>query len=63
VPLADRVTTFGFSRTAVPPPLTWIFGASAAVFRSGAVSAAAVRATLLRLPSVHSAMCAKKASV
>ncbi len=64
VPAAERVTTFGLSRTAVLPPLPRTCTAGAAAPASLApVSAAAVRATLLRLPKVHSAMCAKKASV
>lgn len=61
-PAAERVTTWGRSRTAVPP-----FSAACA-FTAGPVaesllSAAAVRPTLLRLPNTHSAMCAKKARV
>lgn len=63
-PAAARVTTFGRSRTAVPPfLLTVTAGAAAASFSSAVpVSAAAVRPTLLRLPKIHSAMFAKNAS-
>lgn len=68
-PDAERVVTLGWSRTAVAPPLprTCTAGADAAAPAAAAslapVSAAAVRPTLLRLPKVHSAMCAKKASM
>jgi hypothetical protein len=61
-----RTTTFGRSSTEVPPAdFTVTAGASAflpAPFAS-AVSAAAVRPTLLRLPKSHSVMYAKKAKV
>ncbi len=57
------MTTFGRSRTAVPPcVLTRISGAAASAVPFP-VSAAAVRPTLLRLPKSHSAMYAKKARV
>ena len=64
VPAADRVTTSGRSSTAVPPcraPFTRTTGPAVAAV--SCFSAAAVRPTLLRLPKIHSAMCAKKARV
>lgn len=64
VPMAERVTTLGRSRTAVPPSFWRTVTAGAAAFSPcPPLSAAAVRPTLLRPPSTHSAMWAKKARV
>jgi hypothetical protein len=54
--VADRTTTFGRSRTAVPPPFCTVTAGAAFLAAAWAVSAAAVRPTLLRPPKVHSAM-------
>ena len=68
-PDAERTTTSGRSSTVVPPPSLRTVTAGAPFFAAAdrcgadAVSAAAVRPTLLRLPSSHSAMYAKNASV
>lgn len=57
-PAAARTTTSGRSRTAVPPAVLTVTAGACARFAPApsAVSALAVRATLLRLPNSHSAM-------
>ncbi|GAA4944442.1 hypothetical protein GCM10023238_08160 [Streptomyces heliomycini] len=60
--MAARTTTFGRSSTAVPPACFTVTAGAFLVSAFG-VRAAAVRATLLRLPKIHSAMYAKKARV
>ncbi|CAM5605186.1 hypothetical protein SGLAM104S_06913 [Streptomyces glaucescens] len=55
--------TCGRSSTAVPPAFCTVTAGPAWAPALPGVSAAAVRATLLRLPKSHSAMYAKKARV
>lgn len=47
----------------MPPPCLTVTAGAVPAAEAFGVSAAAVRATLLRLPKIHSAMYAKKARV